>query len=80
MRKYTYDEMIKRHKTFYLGDIEYTFIHNPLNGTPMLIRADGIGISNRKEICRKYLRLHGWSKFGSKTTNQLEYEILKLIQ
>lgn len=75
-----YEQMIKRNKTFTLGAIEYKIIHNPINGKPMLARTDGISIPNRKEICRKELRLHGWTEFGNKTTNELEIEILKLIQ
>lgn len=67
--------------TFLIDGVEYHIVRNPYTNGPMLGRVDGVPIENRKEICRKYLRLHGWTTemFGNKITNDLERQINKIL-
>ena len=48
---------------------------------PMIARVDGLQIDNRKEICRRFLRQHGWTDemFKPVITNQLERCINKVL-
>ncbi len=68
-------------KTFILDGVEYCIIRNPYTNGPMLGRVDGLPISNRKEICRRFLRLHGWTDdlFKNRITNDLERQINKIL-
>ena len=67
--------------TFLIDGVEYHIVRNPYTNGPMLGRVDGVPIENRKEICRKFLRLHGWTTemFGNKITNDLERQINKIL-
>ena len=67
--------------TFTLDGVEYCIIRNPYTNGPMLGRVDGRPIENRKEICRRFLRLHGWTDdmFGNRITNDLERQINKIL-
>lgn len=67
--------------TFIVNDIEYKIVRNPHTSGPMIARVDGFPIENRKEICRRFLRSHGWTDemFGIRITNDLERQINKII-
>lgn len=73
--------MIKMGNTFIVDDIEYKIVRNPHTAGPMIARVDGFPIENRKEICRRFLRMHGWTDdmFGNKITNDLERQINKIV-
>ena len=69
-------------KTFKLDNVEYYIVRNPYTNGPMIARVDNLHIENRKEICRRFLRLHGWTDEmmpNKKTTNTLEREINKIL-
>ena len=69
-------------KTFKLDDIEYCIVRNPYTNGPMIARVDGLPIDNRKEICRHFLRLHGWTDAmmpNKVITNALEREVNKIL-
>ena len=69
-------------KTFKVDDIEYCIVRNPYTNGPMIARADGFPIQNRKEICRRFLRMHGWTDEmmpNKVITNTLEREINKIL-
>ena len=69
-------------KTFKLDDVEYYIIRNPYTNGPMIARVDGLQIDNRKEICRRFLRLHGWTDEmmpNKVITNTLEREVNKIL-
>lgn len=69
-------------KTFELDNIEYCIVRNPYTNGPMIARVDGLPINNRKEICRRFLRLHGWTDDmmpNKVITNTLEREINKIL-
>lgn len=69
-------------KTFKLDDVEYCIVRNPYTNGPMIARVDGLPIENRKEICRRFLRLHGWTDEmmpNKVITNTLEREINKIL-
>lgn len=67
--------------TFVVNDVEYKIVRNPYTAGPMIARVDGQSIENRKEICRIFLREHGWTNdmFGNKITNDLERQINKIV-
>ena len=67
--------------TFYIGSVEYMISKDNLKRKPILTRVDGHSIDNRKEVCRQFLRLQGWSEsmFGDMTTNELESKINKIV-
>lgn len=67
--------------TFKIAGVEYYISKNPHNGCPMVARVDGRQVDNRKDVCRKFLRLHNWTTnmFGSKTTQELEREVNKIL-
>ncbi len=67
--------------TFIVDGIEYKIVRNPHTAGPMIARVDNFPIENRKEICRRFLRMHGWSEdmFGNKITNDLERQINKIV-
>ena len=56
-------------------------VRNPHTSGPMIARVDGLQIDNRKEVCRKFLRMHGWTDdmFMGRITNDLERQINKII-
>lgn len=56
-------------------------VRSPHTSGPMIARVDGLQIDNRKEICRKFLRMHGWTDemFIGRITNDLERQINKII-
>ncbi len=69
-------------KTFKLDNVEYCIVRNPYTNGPMVARVDGLAIENRKEICRRFLRLHGWTDEmmpNKVITNTLEREINKIL-
>ena len=68
-------------KTFIIDGVEYCIVRNPYTNGPMISRVDTLPIGNRKEICRRFLRLHGWTDemFGNRITNDLERQINKII-
>ena len=68
-------------KIFNVNSIDYQIIRNPYTNGPMIARVDGLSIENRKEICRIFLRNHGWTDdmFGNKITNDLERQINKIL-
>ena len=68
-------------KTFIIDGVEYCIVRNPYTNGPMLARMDGLQIDNRKEICRRFLRLHGWTDemFVGKITNYLEAQINRIL-
>lgn len=68
-------------KTFTIDDIEYKIVANPYTNGPMIARVDGFEIENRKEICRRFLRMHGWTDemFGNQITNDLERRINRIL-
>ena len=68
--------------TFVINDVEYYIDRNPYTNGPMIARKDGYPIDNRKEICRQFLRKHGWTNemFGKKITNDLERQIAKILR
>jgi len=69
-------------KTFKLDNVEYCIVRNPYTNGPMIARVDGLPIENRKEICRRFLRLHGWTDEmmpNKVITNTLEREINKIL-
>ena len=63
---------------FVIDGVTYLIVKNP---KPILVREDSLLIENRKEICRKFLRLQGWREdmFIGRTTNDLEREIYKIL-
>ena len=67
--------------SFKIDGIEYCIIRNPYTNGPMIARADGGQIENRKEICRRFLREHGWTdeQMRPKITNDLERAINKIL-
>lgn len=68
--------------TFFVDDIEYEIIVNPSTRGPMIARVDGLKIENRKEICRRFLRKHGWTDEmmpNSVNTNTLEKRINEIV-
>ena len=67
--------------TFTVDEIEYKIVRNPYTNGPMIARVDGFSVPNRKEICRKFLRKHGWtdSMFGDRITNDLERQINNIV-
>lgn len=73
--------MINMGNTFVVDNVEYKIVRNPHTAGPMIARVDGLAIENRKEICRRFLRTHGWTDdmFGNKITNELERQINKII-
>lgn len=66
---------------FIVNNIEYTITTNPFTNGPMIARCDGVEIKNRKEVCRIFLKQHGWTDemFKSKITNDLERQIKKIL-
>lgn len=74
--------MTKMSKTSKLDNVEYCIVRNPYTNGPMIARVDGLSIENRKEICRRFLRLHGWrdEMMPNKViTHTLEREINKIL-
>lgn len=73
--------MIDMGKTFIVDGVEYKIVRNPHTAGPMIARVDNLPIENRKEICRRFLRMHGWTDdmFGNKITNDLERQINKIL-
>lgn len=74
--------MTKMSKTFKLDNVEYCIVRNPYNNGPMIARVDGLHIENRKEICRRFLRLHGWTDemmTNKVITNTLERKINNIL-
>ena len=73
--------MINMGNTFFVDEVEYKIVRNPYTAGPMIARVDGLPIENRKEICRRFLRKHGWTDdmFYNKITNDLERNINKII-
>jgi hypothetical protein len=67
--------------TFTVDGVEYKIVRNPYTNGPMIARVDGFSISNRKEVCRRFLRAHGWTDdmFVSRITNELERQINKIL-
>lgn len=67
--------------TFTIDGIEYQIIRNPHTNGPMISRVDNLPIENRKEICKRFLRLHGWTDdmFAKRITNDLERAINKIV-
>ena len=59
--------------TFFVDNIEYKIVRNPHTNGPMVARVDGAIIDNRKKICRRFLRQHGWndSMFGNKNNEDI---------
>ena len=69
-------------KTFKLDNVEYCIVRNPYTNGLMIARVDGLPIENRKEICRRFLRLHGWTDEmmpNKVITNSLERKINKIL-
>lgn len=67
---------------FKVEDIEYQIIRNPKTQGPMIARVDGWPIENRKEICRKFLRAHGWTDDmmpNEVITNTLERRVNDIV-
>ena len=60
--------------SFTVDGIDYCIVRNPYTNGPMIARIDGALVGNRKEICRRFLRQHGWTdeKMRTKITNDLE--------
>lgn len=68
--------------TFKVDNIEYQIVRNPKTNGPMIARVDGLSIGNRKEICRRFLRLHGWTDdmmTNDVITNKLERRINDIV-
>ena len=67
--------------TFVVDGIEFKIVRNPHTNGPMIARVDGGQIDNRKEVCRQFLRMHGWTEdmFVGRITNDLERQINKII-
>ena len=68
--------------TFKIDGIEYKIIRNPKTNGPMIARVDGIAVDNRKEICRRFLRLHGWTNdmmTNDVITNVLERRVNDIV-
>ncbi len=66
--------------TFIVDGVEYKMVRNPSTNGPMIARVDSLPIENRKEICRRFLRMHGWTNFPNKiNTNQLERAINNIV-
>ena len=67
--------------TFEVDGVEYQLIRNPYTNGPMITRADGGEVPNRKEICRRFLRQYGWTDemFRNTITNELERAINKIV-
>ena len=67
--------------TFVVDGIEFKIVRNPHTNGPMIARVDGGQIDNRKEVCRQFLRMHGWTEdmFVGRITNDLERQIIKII-
>lgn len=42
---------------FIVDEMEYCIVKKPNTGGPMIVRVDGIFVDNRKEICRRFLRV-----------------------
>lgn len=68
-------------KIFRINSTDYHIVRNPHTNGPMIARVDGFQIDNRKEICRIFLRSHGWTDemFGNRITNDLERQINKIL-
>ncbi len=66
--------------TFWVDGNEY-YISKDNRNYPVLMRVDGAGIVNQKEILRKFLRAQHWTTLdiGDKTTHQLASEVTKII-
>lgn len=66
---------------FIIDNIEYFITKNPHTCSPMIARVDGFLIENRKEICRKFLKSHGWTDdmFKNRVTNDLERKINMIL-
>lgn len=73
--------MTKMGNTFVIDGVEYKIVRNPYTAGAMIARVDGLPIDNRKEICRRFLRQHGWTDdmFFNKITNELERQINKIL-
>ena len=50
---------------FIVDGVEYKIVRNPHTAGPMIARVDNFPIENRKEICRRFLRMHGCLKLMS---------------
>ena len=71
---------INMSNTFTIDGVTYKIVRNPHTKGPMIARVDNLPIENRKEICRHFLRMHGWSEFPNEIiTNTLEREINKIV-
>lgn len=67
---------------FNVDGIEYQIIRNPKTHGPMIARVDGLPIENRKEICRRFLRTHGWTDDmmpNKVITNTLERRVNDIV-
>ena len=71
----------EKNKIFTVDNDEYIIIKNPHTKGPMISRTDGLDIPNRKEICRRFLRMHGWTDdmFVGHITNDLERHISYIL-
>ena len=68
--------------TFIVDGIEYHIVRNPNTKGPMIARVDGLSIKNRKEICRIFLRAHGWTDDmmpNKVITNTLERRVNDIV-
>ena len=69
-------------KTFNVDGIDYHIVKNPYTDGPMIARVDGQPIENRKEICRRFLRAHGWTDDmmpNKVITNTLERRVNDIV-
>lgn len=73
--------MIKMSKIFKIQEVEYHIVRNEKTNGPMIARVDGLPVENRKEICRIFLRQHGWTDemFGNRITNDLERKVNAIL-
>ena len=68
-------------KTFIVDGVIYKIVRNPYTNGAMIARNNNLPIDNRKEVCRRFLKMHGWTDemFKNKITNYLETQINKIV-
>lgn len=67
---------------FKVDGIDYQIVRNPETSGPMIARVDGLPIKSRKEICRRFLRAHGWTDdmmTNKIVTNTLERRVNDVV-
>ena len=68
-------------KSFKIDGIEFRIGSNPHTNGPMIVGAGGGEITNRKDVCRRFLRLHGYTdeEMRLKNTHHLERAVNRIL-